>query len=100
MPDFRPATEQELKLLRALRITQRLQRRVQVRQAINQSHVRLARVLKAARPMQRVSELLWHAQITQHEAAALATLARLARRARVFGAEVQRLRSRLWEGKP
>jgi len=95
MSDFRPATDLELKTLRALRITQRLQRRVAVRQAIRSSHVRLARVLKQVRPMQRVSDLLWHAQITQHEAAALAVLARLARRAKVFDAEVLRLRERL-----
>lgn len=95
MPDFRPATDAEIKMLRALRITQRLQRRVLVRKAIRLSHVRVARVLKALHPMKSASDLSWHAQITQHEASALTVLARLARRSKVFGTEIQRLRQRL-----
>lgn len=98
MADFRPATAAEIKALRALGITQRLNRRAQVRHDLRLAQVRLARVLKPLRPMQRVSDLLWHAQITQHEASALATLARLARRLKVYARELQLQRQRLNRG--
>ncbi len=98
MPDFRPATETETKALRALRITQQLQRRVEVRQAIHRAQVRLARTLEPLRPMQRVSDLLWHAQMAEHKARALHALARLARRSKVFRDELQRQRQRLAKG--
>jgi hypothetical protein len=48
--------------------------------------------------MQRVSDLLWHAQITAHEASALAVLARLARRLKVYARELQLQRQRLTRG--
>lgn len=95
MADFRPASAAELRLLKALSVAQRLQRRAAVRQALNLARVRLAEVLKARRTQQRVSDWLWKAQITQHEAAAYAVLARLGRRRKVYNAELQRLRARL-----
>ncbi len=98
MADFRPVTELETKALRALDITQRLNRRAQVRRELRLSQVRLARVLKPLRPMQRVSDLLWHAQITAHEASALAVLARLARRLKIYARELQLQRQRLTRG--
>lgn len=98
MADFRPATAVELKALRALNITQQLNRRALVRRDLRMAQVRLARILKPLRPMQRVSDLLWHAQVTQHEASALATLARLARRLKIYASELHLQRQRLTRG--
>lgn len=98
MPDFKPATEAEQRTLRALLAAQRQVRRVDLRIAIKQSHVRLARTLKAARPMTRVSDLLWHAQITAREAHSLGTLARAVRSRRVLAKALDKLMLRAMPG--
>lgn len=75
MPDFRTATEQELKALRALKALQKQARRVELRLATNRARVRVARALKSVRSMRTVTDLRWHAQITKREAEALRFLA-------------------------
>jgi hypothetical protein len=84
MPDFRAATDGELKALRALKAVQRQVRRVDVRLAANGARVRVARAMKAVRGMRRLTDLRWHAQITAREADALNFMARAAKARRVF----------------
>jgi hypothetical protein len=84
LSDFRPATEAEEKTLRALTAVQRQLRRLDLRLVTQNSRVRLARTLKAARGLRRLTDLRWHAQITAREADALETLAKIVRSRRVF----------------
>jgi hypothetical protein len=84
MPDFRPATDVELKSLRALQAMQRQMRRLDLRLATNGARVRVARTLKRVRGMRKLTDLQWHAQITAREADALEFLAHGVRARRVF----------------
>lgn len=95
MPDFRAASDAELKLLRGHLALSRVLRRIAVRVAIKRSHIRVARVLKARRGLQRVSDLLWQAQVTAREAQSLADLARAARAQRSFSKLAAQQRQRL-----
>jgi hypothetical protein len=76
MADFRPMTEAELRALQALAALQRKLGRLEVRLAIKQAQIRVARTLKAARPMHKLTDVRWHAQITAAEAHALQSLGR------------------------
>lgn len=84
MPEFRPATAADMKLLSGHLALRRVLRRLAVRMAIKRSHIRLARTLKPRRGLERVSDLLWQAQMTAREAQSLAELARATRAQRTF----------------
>jgi hypothetical protein len=84
LSDFRAATPRELKALRALNAVQRQLRRLVLRMTIKRARIRVARTLKAARSMDTITDIRWHAGITTREAEALHALARGLMAQRVF----------------
>ena len=92
---FTALAESDLKALRALRAAQRQLRRIDLRIAIKSSRVQLARALKSKRGMHGLSDLRWHAHLTQREAQALQALVGATSARKLIAAALAKVRARL-----